>query len=293
MPPSINPDALTIPTVISTNVAQYDATLLSNRRRSFFREQFEQKWKSGRCQFFFFGNVDHRKSKRLKLQTKRLKLQTMFAIFLAIFFFDVSTIGMNMFYTSSTTLLSGMATAWVKCQSKYQNRTRPEFVISAFEKSNPLLVITPYPDLHPPELGRCLATMMIFRLWELWIKFPKGVWNRNSTSYNDLDITFESNNDLSQDRSLKPYDTDSIYGSKFKDMTFKPLLFSPFLQTKSNNSNPVIAISEFQLEQSNDLTKLQSIEANTASTCNTPIVVDTGATFGTTPYKEVLIPGTI
>ena len=82
----------------------------------------------------FFDNVDHRKSKRLKLQTKRLKLQTMFAIFLAIFFFDVSTIGMNMFYTSSTTLLSGMATAWVKCQPKYQNRTRPEFVISAFEK---------------------------------------------------------------------------------------------------------------------------------------------------------------
>ena len=76
-------------------------------------------------------------------------------------------------------------------------------------------------------------------------------------------------------------------------MTFDPLLFSSFLHTKSNNSNPVIAISEFQLEQSNDLTKLQSIEANTASTCNTPIVVDTGATFGTTPYKEDLIPGTI
>ena len=40
MTPSINPGT---PTVISANVAQYDATLLSNRRRSFFREQFEQK----------------------------------------------------------------------------------------------------------------------------------------------------------------------------------------------------------------------------------------------------------
>ena len=146
---------------------------------------------------FFFDNVDHRKSKRLKLQTKRLMLQTMIAIFLAIFFFDVNAIGMNMFYTSSTTLLSGMATAWVKCQYKYQNRTRPEFVISAFEKPNPLLVVTPYPDLYPPELGRCLATMTIFRLWELWINFPNSMM-------------------IFQDGSLKHHHTVSILGSNLK-----------------------------------------------------------------------------
>ena len=73
-------------------------------------------------------------------------------------------------------------------------------------------------------------------------------------------------------------------------MVFHPTSFSSFVVKRHDPGHGSAYISEVKLE---DKIKQVRIEANTASTNSTPIVIDTGATFGTTPFVEDLIPGTI
>ena len=78
-------------------------------------------------------------------------------------------------------------------------------------------------------------------------------------------------------------------------MTFHPQLFSSLLlsttKIQSEPSHQEANISAVKLKDSKSV-KFQS-SVNSASPNSTPVVVDSGATFATTPFMSDLIPGTI
>ena len=90
------------------------------------------------------------------------------------------------------------------------------------------------------------------------------------------------------------HDPSLTYGVKFDSYVFMPQLYSQFLSTAPKrlpSFNPKSYISEFRSNvPSSDPSKSCAFAT---SSHVTPIVIDSGATFGTTPFVEDIIPGTL
>ena len=109
--------------------------------------------------------------------------------------------------------------------------------------------------------------------------------------------------DLFPERVLEPHPISryqllhipEYYGRHFKSFVFVPRLYHSFLHTTKCPTvtlSPIINISEVRATNTTKSPTLCSY--TTESTLNnTPIVVDSGATFGITPFVEYIIPGTL
>ena len=87
------------------------------------------------------------------------------------------------------------------------------------------------------------------------------------------------------------HDSLKYYGERFVDMKFHPQLFGPFLTKRRimPQSTYEAHISEVKFK---GVTWTDS-SIQQAAVADTPIVIDIGATFGTTPFESDLIPGTV
>ena len=83
------------------------------------------------------------------------------------------------------------------------------------------------------------------------------------------------------------------YGPHFDKFAFVPRIYSTFLSSRnivpSDDLHHQMLISQMQLPGSSPDPRILAL----SDTRSTPIVVDSGATFGTTPFVSDLIPGTI
>ena len=77
-------------------------------------------------------------------------------------------------------------------------------------------------------------------------------------------------------------------------MVFHPILFSPLLlRTSPSICVPAANISEIQLKRNEPQQHVSFSGAYSSSASATPIVIDSGATFSTTPFEADISPGTL
>ena len=82
------------------------------------------------------------------------------------------------------------------------------------------------------------------------------------------------------------------YGKHFDQFTFIPTIYTDFLSTRTrspaSSQSPLTTLSQIPLCSTDS-----PVAFNVNQPSSTPIVIDSGATFGTTPFVDDLIPGTI
>ena len=120
--------------------------------------------------------------------------------------------------------------------------------------------------------------------------------NRRTSSYAQV-VPWESSYTNNLLTASQLHDPTLTYGPNFNKYVFMPTVYENFLRRCSLSSNksclPASNISEFRT--STEKSESSSFQPATFSTLptSTPIVIDSGATFGTTPHVEDIIPGTL
>ena len=246
---------------------------------------------AGRCRSVLNSSVGHRKAKRLKSISSQFLLFLLFLI--SIFFLNSEDI-------SGSPQLSVLATfmsTWIYIPRKFENRTRGEFILSIKNTRPPCLVLAGTVMQPLLRYQRRTSSNSSYCLWEQNLKFPGGGRKRendlnhvSSQLFQELSNYYVSVENTSRIPPFLLHKSELVYGEAFKNMVFHPKLFSSFIVKRNVSTIGSSFISEVKLKDKN---KQVRIEANAASSNSTPIVIDTGATFGTTPFIEDLIPGTV
>ena len=248
---------------------------------------------AGCCLRTFLNNVSHRRLYKFK---KGLFLIGLFIIISLNWILIHESAPRT---ASSVSMLASLGTTWVLNSRKFENRVYGEYTLSENVDINPPLLFYSRDIVHlhpmPTDLGRYTT----LRLWELYFKFPGGVKVRGQQPQIDLSEFWPSSCQTEPISSkIRPSDihkSELVYGSDFNTMTFHPQLFSSLLlsttKIQSEPSHQEANISAVKLKDSKSV-KFQS-SVNSASPNSTPVVVDSGATFATTPFMSDLIPGTI
>ena len=167
--------------------------------------------------------------------------------------------------------------------NKFENRTRPEFILSPTSKG--ISVLTHHHHL-----------LQAFK--HTRVKHPSSQTSQSiQIGSSNYDVTLDDNcyllNPPDSPQSWRNYDPVLYFGSSFNSITTKPIFlrFLPRIVLPPISSSYLSEMKVNQNHNSKDIRLQES--AYSTSIDRTPIVIDTGATFGTTPFVDDLIPGTM